>query len=222
MEKAVTISEELEDFERTIASDEENVDITLCTFDTVLRYLLPEVVARFSRKHPLAHLRLLARSVEDTVHLVRTNEADMGIIPERQDLKELRYEKIATYPAYLILPRMHPLIRRGRADFKSLLDKETVRRYPLIVSEIQLEGHSLKEFFERQGLPLNTGLEVSTIDTLKHYVARGLGIAAVSGLCLNDGDRSQFELIEIPPEQCAKSRYGVILRHDKHLTGPLK
>ncbi len=221
MEKAVSIFEELEYFQRNVADDEETVTITICTHDTVLRYLLAEVVTRFSREHPLARLRLLTRSVEDTVHLVRTNEADIGIIPQRQLSTDLHYEKLVTYPAYLILPNGHPLIRRARTNFKSLLDKETVRRYPLIVSEVQLEGRLLKESFERAGLPITIGLEVGSFDTLKYYVARGIGIAVVSGLCLTDGDRSKFEMIEIPPDIGVDTTYGMILRKDKHQTGPL-
>ena len=222
MEKAVSIFTELEDFERTIANGEESVDITLCTHDTVLRYLLPDAVVSFSREHRLARLHLLARSVEDAIHLVRMNDADLGIIPARQLPADLRFEKVATYPSYLIFPKGHSLIRRGKSDFMSLLNEETIRHFPLIVSENQLEGRLLRESLERYGLPLNIGLEVSSFDTLKHYVARGLGIAAVSGLCLTDGDRSQFEIVEVPTDLGADSNYGIILRHDKHLTAPLK
>jgi DNA-binding transcriptional LysR family regulator len=74
----------------------------------------------------------------------------------------------------------------------------------------------LKDALERLGLTLNVGLEVSTIDTLKHYVALGLGIAAVSGMYLTDDDRTHFEMLEVPADVGADSTYGVILRHDKH------
>ena len=67
MEKAISIFEELEDFERTVASGEESVDITLCTHDAALRYLIPRAVTRFSQEHPLVRLRLLARSMEDGI-----------------------------------------------------------------------------------------------------------------------------------------------------------
>ena len=97
-----------------------------------------------------------------------------------------------------------------------------VRRYPLIASEVQLEGRLLKDSLERQGLSLNVGLEISTIDTIKHYVALGLGIAAISGLCLTDDDRSQFETIEVPADIGAESTYGIILRQDKHRSAPLE
>ncbi len=71
-------------------------------------------------------------------------------------------------------------------------------------------------------MPLNVGIEVSTIDTLKHYVALGLGIAAISGLCLTDEDRKQFEMLEVPADIGAESTYGLIVRHDKHCSRPLE
>jgi DNA-binding transcriptional LysR family regulator len=71
MDKAISVFAELEAFEQSIASGEENAEITLCTLDAALRYLIPAAVARFSREHPLARLRLLARSVEDCTRLNR-------------------------------------------------------------------------------------------------------------------------------------------------------
>ena len=79
MEKAISIFQKLENFERTVASGEESVDLTLCTHDALLRYLISGAVMRFSQKHPLARLRLLTRSVENNSHLVRTNERDYPI-----------------------------------------------------------------------------------------------------------------------------------------------
>ncbi len=222
MDKALSIFEDLENFEHSVASGEESVDITLCTHDVVLRYLIHQTVTQFSREHRLARLRLLARPMADSIQMVRTNEADLGIIPEGEIPNDLSFEKIATYPAYIILPKNHPLARSGRSDFHSLLDKNTARRYPLIVSEVQLEGHLLKDALKRLELPLNIGIEVSTIDTLKHYVSLGLGIAVVSGLCLTENDRSQLELLEVPADIGSETTYGIIVRNDKHRSGPLK
>jgi DNA-binding transcriptional LysR family regulator len=145
----------------------------------------------------------------------------MGIIPRRDIPKEIAFRQIATYPAFLVLPRGHPLAQRAKSDFQSLLNDETVLRYPLIVSEAQSEAHLLKDTFGRLNLPLNIGIEVGTFETVKHYVARGLGIAVVSGLCLTIEDRTHLETVEVPAEIGGETIYGVILRHDKSLSRPL-
>ena len=221
MEMAVGLFDNLETFEQAISAEEESQEITLCTTDTVLRYMLPEVVTDLSRTHPLTRLRLLTRSLEDCVHLVRTNESDLAIVPDRELPNEIAFHQVATHPAFLVLPRGHPLEQRARSDFHSLLNDETIQRYPLIVSETQIEGNLLKETFGRLNLPLNIGLEVGTFETLKHYVARGLGIAVISGLCLTKEDRANLVAIEVPGEFGGKTVYGVILRQDKSLTRPL-
>ena len=52
MERAVSLFDELTDLERTVADEEESAEITLATHDVILRYLLPDVVTRFTRAHP--------------------------------------------------------------------------------------------------------------------------------------------------------------------------
>ena len=113
------------------------------------------------------------------------------------------------------------LVPRAKQDFQSLLNDETVLRYPLIVSEAQVEAQVLKKTLGRLNLPLNVGLEVGTFETLKQYVARGLGIAVVSGLCLTEADHVHLETIEVPQEIGGETTYGVILRNDKNRSHPL-
>jgi DNA-binding transcriptional LysR family regulator len=138
------------------------------------------------------------------------------VVPQRELPKELSFDLIATIGAYLLMPKGHPLARRARSNFNSLLNEETMRRYPLIVAEVQLEGYVVKETFARLRLPLNVGMEVGTLETLKRYVSRGLGIAVVSGLCVTEEDRLRLEVIAIPSELDADAYYGTVIRHDKH------
>ena len=53
---------------------------------------------------------------------------------------------------------------------------------------------------------------------MKHYVARGLGIAAISGLCVTEADHARLEIVPIPTELGGDSTYGVVMRNDKHRT----
>ena len=221
MEMAVGLFDGLESFEWALSKEEEAHEITLCTHDSVLHYMLPQVVEDLSRTYQLTHLRLLTRPLDECIQLVRTNESDVAIIPQHDLPKEIQFHPVATFPAFLVLPRGHPLARRARDDFKSLLNDETILRYPLIVSEAQTESRLLEDTLGRLNLPLNIGLEVGTFETLKHYVARGLGIGVVSGLCLTKADRTLFETVEVPAELGGETTYGVILRHDKSLNKPL-
>jgi DNA-binding transcriptional LysR family regulator len=219
---AISLFDEIRGFEHDLTHSPETGEIVLSTHDEILGYLLPDCVEQFSRAHPLARLRLLARPVEETLRLLKANEVDIGVVPQRELPKELSFELIATFGAYLLMPKGHPLVRLARLDFNSLLNEETIRRYPLIVAEVQIEGYVVKETFERLKLPLNVGMEVGTLETAKRYVSRGLGIAVVSGLCVTDEDRLRLEVVAIPSELDADAYYGTVLRHDKHLSPLLK
>lgn len=136
---SITMCDEIEQFERELTRSEETGQIVLSSHDTILCYLFPEIVEKFSRAHPLARRRLLARPVEDTLRLLKANEADLGVIPKRELPRELVFQRIAAYPACLLTPKGHVLARRARADFKSIVNEEMIRRFPLIVGEVQLE-----------------------------------------------------------------------------------
>jgi DNA-binding transcriptional LysR family regulator len=213
---ALAMFEAIEEFEHSVTRSEETAEIVLSSHDVVLGYLLPEIVEKFSRAHPLARLRLLVRPMEETIRLVRANEVDLGVVPAREDLEELDFQPIATYSAQLLTPKGHPLARRARTDFASLLNAETVRRYPLVVAESQLEAKLLAETLAQHGLPLTVGIEVGTLESLKQYVARGLGIAVVAGLGISEADRARLEIVPIPPELGGKTTYGVVVRNGKH------
>lgn len=219
---AVSVFGEIESLEHAVHGAQETAEIALASHDSVLRYLLPDKVEAFCRAHPLARLRLIARPVEETLRLVRANECDLGVIPERPIPAELSFRAVTTYPACLVLQKGHPLARRGRENFRALLGDKMAGRYPLILLEVQREDQRLQQAFERQKVPFNVGLEVSTIDTLKHYVGRGLGIGVISGFCVTNEDRARLEVLTIPAEFGGDTTYGVVLRRDKHRTALLK
>jgi DNA-binding transcriptional LysR family regulator len=219
---AVSLFTEIRALEKAVSGAQETEEVVLASHDSVLRHLLPEKVEAFHRAHPLARLRLIARPIAETLRLVRANECDLGVIPEAQIPEELSFQAIATYPSYLLLPKGHALARRAREGFQAMLSDAMTARYPLIIQEVQREDPRLRDAFERYHVPFTVALEVSTIDTLKHYVARGMGIAVISGSSVTQEDRARLEVIEIPEEMGGTNRYGVVVRRDKHRTALLK
>jgi DNA-binding transcriptional LysR family regulator len=181
----------------------------------VLRYLLPGKVDAFYRAYPLAQLRLLARSVEQTVNLLKLNECDLGVIPETRLPEELMFRKVASFPTCLLFPKGHPLARRAREDFLSLLTDGSVARFPLILLEVEREDARIQRAFEQLNIPLNVALEVSTIDTLKHYVARGLGGALLPSFALTAEDHARLDTVEIPEAFGAGTTYGIACRRTR-------
>jgi len=144
------------------------------------------------------------------------NEADLGIVPAQQLPQELVFRPIGTWRACLLTAKGHPVGRRAQTDFQSLPNEETMRRYPLIILEDQLGGGVFEETFARLNLPPNIGLEVSSLDTLERFVARGVGVGVVPEVWILDEDRMKLDIVPVPPELKADTTYGVVMRRDKH------
>ena len=102
MKMALRLFDEVENFESSIGVEAEAVTITLSTGDAGLRYLLPDVIQRFSQDHRFSQLRLISRTASQSIKLVRANEADLGIIPKRRTPKELQIHPTRTYKAYVL------------------------------------------------------------------------------------------------------------------------
>ncbi len=138
-------------------------------------------------------------------------------------MTELKFHPWRVFKSYILIPRGHPLARRRIPTIQDILNEETLLRYPQVVAAVEnREQHRVRERLERLGLPYNVALEVGNIETVKYYVARGHGIAAVSGMCLTREDESIFHIIEIPEELEGETTYGVILREDKHISSSLR
>lgn len=223
LQMSITLFDQVKAFQAEVVAEEVAGTVTLATGESVLRYLLPNIVEQFSNEFPQAHLRLLSRHSWNCVEVVRRNDADVGIIPERALPEDIVFYSWQAFKACLILPRGHSLLQRGRPAIRDLLNKETIMRYPLVsTEEDDPDDQRLQETLRREGLPYNVHLHVGNLQTVKHYVARGLGIAVVPEHCLSEDDFSVIESLEIPAEFHGETTYGVILRRDKYLTTPLQ
>ena len=178
---AIRLFDELAEFEEAIRDEQSRGPVVLSAEAPLLRYHLPKIVDSYAREHRLARLRLLSRRPEETIELVRRNEADLGIIHNRSMPPELAFHPWRTFKAYVLIPRGHPLTRRKVPTMQDILNEETLSRYPQVVAEIDdREQVRVRDTLERLGLPFNVSLEVGNLETVKYYVAHGHGLARIS------------------------------------------
>lgn len=212
---AISVFDEIDDFEYTLKQGEEAGEITLSASDSLLRYLLSKKIIEFRQDHPLVKLRLLSRPVEESLRMIHANIFDLGIIAKRTLPKELQFQEMVTCPSCLILPKKHPLTCQARSDIKSVLNKKVLMGYQLIIPDAQQEGFRLYEALTQLGIASMANLEVSSIDTLKHYVSQGVGISLISSLSITVEDKANLEVITLPTEFKGETTYGIVTRYDK-------
>ena len=221
---AVRLFDQLEEIESGLAESESSGTITIASEDVAQLYLLPGVVRRFTRDHPRVKLRLISRSRAQTVDAVRENQADLGVIAQGPTAPGLIFHPWQTFDGFVLIPVGHPLVRRGIPKVSDLLNEATVARYPLVIAESQQDRNRIEQGLSGQGLPLHVAFEVGTLEAVKRYVAMGLGIGVVSGVCLTEEDSTRLVAIPIPKELSGATTYGVVMREDKYVSralGPL-
>ncbi len=223
MDLAASLLEQLEDFERELAGSPPGGAVVLAAEDDIQLYLLPDVLQRFKGIYPGVRLQSITRSRREILELVRTNEADVGLVAEALLPEGLVFHAWQSFPAYVVMQRGHPLVRRGSPPFQALLTPDISLRYPLILAADELGRVSrVEEGLQRLGLPFNVAFEVGSMQAVKHYAARGLGLGVVSGICLTQEDKATLEALEIPAEFRGETMYGVALRRNKRITEPLR
>lgn len=223
MEMAISLFDQIDTFEEELAKDGAAGTLTVAGEEGTVRYPLPVTIERFTRDFPGVKLRVMTRSVEAILEMVRQGEADLGLIPEYDLPENLEYLPWCSYEGYILFPPRHPLVRRGMPTLEDLLNPETLMRYPLIVAEMGKQAQDrVAEALHRLGLPFNVAFEIGSTDTVKHYVSRGLGVGIVSGICLSADEWQRLKLLELPKEYGGTTEYGVVLRRDKHRSAGLE
>lgn len=173
---------------------------------STIRYLLPPHVTAFGASHAGVRLSLHNVSGQDGLALLRSDQVDFAVGSMLDVPGDLSYEPVCSYPPVLITPPEHPLARRNEVR------PEDLSPYGMILPPRRLTTYRLLDVvFQQRKLPFRVAMEVGGWDVIKHYVALGLGISVVNGICIDASDRERLATRDMsayfPPRT-----YGIVLR----------
>jgi DNA-binding transcriptional LysR family regulator len=141
------------------------------------RYLLGEGIRRFKveSSHPLC---LLTANREQTLHLLETGEAHLGVtvldvVPPQVEAKLMLH-----FPAQLIVPRGHRLAKHRTVTLLDL--KNTALIVPPKESRHRI---AISQLLALHKVPYVVAVEAAGWDLMMHFVALGLGLTIVNGCC---------------------------------------
>ncbi len=155
--------------------DDSTGTLTVATTHTQARYVLPRVVAEFTRRFPKVRLSIREGDPHRVTEMVLRGEADIGIATESL----AKAAGIVTLPAYswnhlVIAPHDHPVL-------KSALSVKSLARHPLITYDPAFSGRSrIDDSFSRAGATANIVLTAVDSDVIKTYVSLGLGVGIIA------------------------------------------
>jgi DNA-binding transcriptional LysR family regulator len=168
-------------------------ELALAVAPAVSAYVLPEILVRFTERHPDVRLRVRTGHSEEIVDLVVRGEVELGIV------RKLRDARVHSRPLYedelvLVTRPDHPFADAGRVDVAE------ISHVQLILFDRTSSYYDVTNALFRTAGVVPRGItEVDNIEAAKRMVERGLGVALLPGTAVADtlstGSLREIELV---------------------------
>ncbi|MCX7562098.1 LysR family transcriptional regulator [Xanthomonadaceae bacterium XH05] len=187
-------------------------ELNIAAGSSTILYFLPPLVEAFRTAHPEVQLKLHNVTGKDGLAMIRSDEVDLAVGSMLDVPTDLDYAPVRSYDPMLIAPLGHPLATTHP------LTLEDLSPYGLILPPKRLTTYRLVDLvFQQRRVPYTVALEVGGWEIIKQYVAMGLGISIVTGICLTEADHERLAVRNLrayfPPRS-----YGVVIRKGKYLS----
>ncbi len=212
VEAAESIADELDRVRHAIDRlTEQRPRLTVATFTSGGRHLLPAALSRFVAAHPEVELTVLESEPEDAVPMVRGGAADLALAyhfdgppPVRTDERpQLDWVPLMEDPLWLVLPRGHRLAQRSSVDLAEL------RTDRWVLGCLKTEAF-LRRYAELAGFDLRVAASTTDYFFAQTLVAAGVGVSLVPHVSLAPARESQPALVRVEPPRPAR-HIGVVL-----------
>lgn len=180
--------------------------------NSTIQYLLPDMVKTFRARHPEIPLNLRNVTGTDGLALLRSDQVDFAVGSMLDVPHDLSYEPLYHFDPMLITPLGHPLARKAEITL------EDISPHGLILPPKRLTTYRLVDLiFQKNKVPYHVAIEVGGWEVIKQYVAMGLGISIVTGICIGADDHARLAVRNLAAYFPQRS-YGVVVRKGKYLS----
>jgi len=172
---SIEMQEMMESLKEGIAG---NLQIACST--TAGKYVLPQLAARFSLRHPNIRTKLLRCTPGSVVPNLLEKEANLGVVSYEIPGKEIEIQEFFQDRIIFIIPKNHPFISRSSIQPEELLGEPVMMREStsgtrkIVLSELAKFDISQED--------LQTFMEIGNAEAIVRTVAAGYGVSFVSKL----------------------------------------
>ncbi|MFG1947661.1 LysR family transcriptional regulator [Nonomuraea sp. NPDC048826] len=205
VEAAEAIAAELTDAqERITRLSCDRPRLTVATFASGGRRLLPPALSRFVAGHPEVELTILEREPEDSIPLVREGRADLALAyhldgppPVRPgDRSGLDWTPLGPDPLCVVLPRTHPHADRQTLHLAELSDERWVLG---CLKTLDL----LRRYSTLAGFELRISCSATDYEFAQSLISAGVGVALIPEIAVTEDP----DLVTVRLEPPSPSRH---------------
>ena len=155
-------------------------------------YLLPELILRFREQHPDVKVEIFRHVSSRLPREVLERNVDFALMASEPGDRDLEAFPLLKDELVLIMSPKHSLASRPAVRIKDLGTESFVAHNVKSGSRVKVI-----EAFARQHTPLNISLELATIETIKRFVQKRVGLAFVPRMCVRE-ELERGVLVSVP------------------------
>ncbi len=160
--------------------------------DLVMHHL-PHGIQTFRELYPDVRIRLMARSYNPLIQLVKSGEIDLGFCsPPPIDDPTLEFMELFEYNVVLMTPRNHSLLEVEEPTLQE------IATWPLILSGPEsLTRQKVEQALKAQGIACEVVLAMDDTESIKRYVETGMGVAVCADFTLHQEDHDKLGVVRL-------------------------
>lgn len=184
-DKARVILQQVEDIREIAAYFEKPFTgrFVLGAFPTLSSYYLPHIVPKIASGLPDITLYLTEEKTPELIRKLQDGELDAALLALPIEEKGLQYKPLFEDPFYLAVPPKNPL-----AELQEVTLAELIAQDVLLLEE----GHCLRaqamEVCQLAGAKEQQGFRATSLETLRHMVASGVGVTLIPEIARSTRD----------------------------------
>jgi len=158
--------------------------IRLGASTTVTQYHLPDVLARFKKRHPAVEVEVLEGNSDAMIGALLAQRIDIGLIEVPCRRRDLRAQSFFEDEIVVIAAPDDPLVRKKSVTVSQLIERPLIVREPGSGTRKTVEDslHRLKVELSQ----LRIIQELPSTEAIKRVVAAGLGLGFVSRISITN------------------------------------
>jgi DNA-binding transcriptional LysR family regulator len=155
-------------------------DLIIACSTTAGKYVLPQLAARFSIRHPNIRTQLLRCTPTSVIPNLLERDANLGVVSYEIPGKDIELQEFFQDSIVFIVPQNHRFAARDSINPEELLGESIIMREStsgtrkVVLSELAKSDISLED--------LSVFMEIGNAEAIVHTVAAGYGISFVSKL----------------------------------------
>ena len=163
-------------------------------------YLLPELILAFRERHPEVKVEIFRHVSHRLPREVLERNVDFALMASEPEDRDIEAFPVLKDELALIMSPKHPLAARASIKIKELGHESFIAHNVKSGSRVKVI-----EAFARHHTPLNISLELATIETIKRFVQKRVGLAFVPRMCVRE-ELERGVLVSVPVRGLSHTR----------------